>query len=45
MADKHRKKNFLGNETETGVVRILVIFQERVIFSYIIQEVLARAFH
>jgi len=32
-------------ETKTGVARILVIFQDRHMFSYIIQMVSARAFH
>jgi len=32
-------------ETKTGVVRILVIFQNMPIFSHIIQKVSARAFH
>jgi len=32
-------------ETKTGVVRILVIFQDRHMFSHIIQKVWARAFH
>jgi len=34
-----------GCETKTGVVRILVIFQDRPTFSHIIQKVLTRAFH
>jgi len=34
-----------GYETKTGVVRILVIFQDRPMFSLIIQKVSARAFH
>ena len=31
--------------TKTGVIRILVIFQDRPMFSHIIQKVSARAFH
>jgi len=34
-----------GCETKNGVVRILVIFQDRPMFSHIIQKVSARAFH
>jgi len=34
-----------GSETKTGVVRILVIFQDRPMFSHIIQKVFARASH
>ena len=33
-----------GCETKTGVVRILLIFQGRPMFSHIIQKVSARAF-
>jgi len=48
----HSKKNcfgecytYFGCEAKTGVVRILVIFQDRLMFSYIIQNVSTRAFH
>jgi len=34
-----------GYETKTGVVRILVIFQDRPMFSHIIRKASARAFH
>ena len=34
-----------GCETKTGVVCVLVIFQDRPMFSHIIKKVLARAFH
>jgi len=34
-----------GFETKTGVVRILIIFQDRHMFSHIIRVVSARAFH
>jgi len=33
-----------GCETETGVIRIFVIFQDRPMFSHIIRKVLAKAF-
>jgi len=33
-----------GHETKTKVVRILVIFRDRPMFSHIIQKVSARAF-
>ena len=35
----------LGCKTKTGVVRTLVIFQDRPMFSHIIKKVSARAFH
>jgi len=34
-----------GCQTKTGVVRILVIFQDKPTFNHIIQNVSARAFH
>jgi len=34
-----------GYKTKTGVVRILVIFQDRPMFSLIIRKVSARAFY
>jgi len=40
-----KSKPCFGCETKTGVVRILVIFQDRPMFSHIIQKVSARAFH
>jgi len=33
-----------GNETKTGAVRILVIFQDRPMFSHIIQKLSPRPF-
>jgi len=36
---------WFGCETETGVVRALVIFQDRPMFSHINRKVSARAFH
>ena len=35
----------LGRETKTGLVRILVIFQDRLMFSHIIRKALVLAFH
>jgi len=32
-------------ETKTGVVRILIIFQDRPVFSHLILKVSARDFH
>jgi len=34
-----------GCETETGVFRIIVVFQDRSMFSHIIQKVSERAFY
>jgi len=36
---------YFGCETKTGVVRILVIFQGRPMFSHVIEKVLVRAFY
>jgi len=42
-------KEFLNQrivcENETGIERILIIFQDRLMFNYMIQKVSARAFH
>jgi len=35
---------YLFRETQTGVVRILVIFEDRPLLGHIIQKVSARAF-
>jgi len=36
---------YFGCKTKTGVARILVIFQDRPMFSHIIEKVSVRAFH
>jgi len=36
---------FLGCKTKTGVLRILIVFQDRSLFSNMILKISARAFH